>query len=57
MGPLPLLIYREGTELQAKYPIWYNILLPCGARRPASCAALLHLVGWATSDGAAHVDL
>ena len=25
-GPLPLLIYLEGTELQAKYPIWYNIL-------------------------------
>jgi len=24
--PLPLLIYPEGTELQAKYPIWYNIL-------------------------------
>ena len=25
-GPLPLLIYPEGTELQAKYPIWHNIL-------------------------------
>jgi len=25
-GPLPLLIYPEGTELQAKYPIWYKIL-------------------------------
>ena len=25
-GPLPLLIYREGTEIQVNYPIWYNIL-------------------------------
>jgi hypothetical protein len=25
-GPLPLLIFPEGTELQAKYPIWYKIL-------------------------------
>ena len=25
-GPLPHLIYREGTELQINYPIWYNIL-------------------------------
>jgi len=25
-GPLPLLIYREGIELQVNYPIWYNIL-------------------------------
>jgi len=24
--PLPLLIYPEGTGLQAKYHIWYNIL-------------------------------
>ena len=23
---LPLRIYREGTELQVNYPIWYNIL-------------------------------
>ena len=27
-GPLPLLIYSEGTRLQVKYPIWYyyNVL-------------------------------
>jgi hypothetical protein len=24
-GPLPLLIYFEGTMLQVKYPMWYNI--------------------------------
>jgi len=47
-GPLPLLIYSEGTRLQVKYPIWYNYNI-------MSCSARLHLAGWATSGGAAHV--
>jgi len=55
-GPLPLLIYPEGAELQAKYSIWYNNLQPCGACRPASCAARLHIVDRATSNGAAHIN-
>ena len=37
-GPLPLLIYCEGTRLQVKYPIWYNYNI-------ASCSARLHLAG------------
>ena len=45
-GPLPLLIYSEGTRLQVKYHIWYYTM---------SCSARLDLVGRATSDGAAHV--
>ena len=44
-GPLPLLIYSEGTRLQVKYPIWYNYNI-------MSCSARLHLAGWATSGGA-----
>ena len=39
----------EEVGLQGKYPIWYYTIA-CGARR-----ARLDLVGWATSDGAAHV--
>ena len=50
-GPLPLLIYSGGVGLQGKYPISYYTMA-CGARR-----ARLDLVGWATSDGAAHVLL
>ena len=44
-GPLPLLIYCEGTRLQTNYPIWYNYNI-------ASYSARLHLTGWATSGGA-----
>ena len=29
--------------------------MACGARRAAPCSARLHLVGWATPGGAAHV--
>ena len=31
-GPLPLLIYSEGTRLQVKYPIWYNYNIACSTR-------------------------
>ena len=51
-GPLPLLIYSGGVGLQGKYSIWYNTIA-CSARRVGR--ARLDLVGWATSDGAAHV--
>jgi hypothetical protein len=54
-GPLPLVIYSEGVGLHVEYPILYYYNKPCGARRPAPCAARLHLMGWAISDGVAHV--
>ena len=53
-GPLSLLIYSRGVGLQGKYPIWYYTI-SYGARRAASCPVRLHPMGWATSDGAAHV--
>ena len=54
-GPLPLLIYREGTELQVNYHVWYIISCSLAVHVDQSCAARLHLVGRATSDGAAHI--
>ena len=51
-GPLPLLIYSGGVGLQEKYHIWYYTI-SYGARQPVSCTP--YLVGWVTSDGAAHV--
>jgi hypothetical protein len=46
-----------GTELQVKYHIWYNIMsnTTCSSRCTLMCAARPNLVGWATSDGVAHI--
>jgi hypothetical protein len=56
-GPLPLLIYSEGTGLQVKYPIWYNTMsnTTCSSWYTLTGATRPDLVGWATSDDTAHI--
>ena len=56
-GPLPLLIYYEGIELQVKYSILVQYLIVALRCTPTSVVRRrLHLVDRTTSDSAAHIE-